>query len=333
MKRMNKMICAILVLVLSISLVGCGAEDKKKGKKVAPFEVTYGGTTYDLSMNLPELIGKFEENDVYVYDVLRFERLGKNGVYKKASGIDFTQPGLRVGVAPETYLGEELTDELEANRIMYSASSLSFKADEKYSFSFGKDVSGDIRSLSGYFNLDENTYDDTVAKLYSLDTADEARETLDKACKAEGFLYSPFWRRGCIAAVYFDGKQVDLSKYTVKDIPAFAKKCREDKINTCGEAVTTIARIRYAQGITEWEVEWEKMLDSLTQVEYKCLERELTIANAAYEGIKKAKKGEIQSVYVVRVDASGELHIEMYRKNGKVLVLTPEDEEYIKSWR
>ena len=333
MKKVWRLLSVAMVLAMVLSLAGCGKNEEGQKEKSGPFEMTLNGVTYDLSMDLPELIGKFEENDVYVCTSLTLEQLGKRGVYKQSSGFRPDMEKARVSVSAELYVKEYLPDDLEANRIMYSASRLSFKADEKYSFSFGKDVSGDIRSLSGYFNLDENTYDDTFAKLYSLDTADEARETIDKACKAEGFLYSPFWRSGCIAAVYFDGKQVDLSKYTVKDIPAFAKKCREDKINTCGEAVSTIAMLRYAQGITEWEVEWEKMLDSLTQVEYKCLERELTIANAAYEGIKKAKKGEIQSVYVVRVDASGVLHIDMYRKNGKVLVLTPEDEEYIKSWR
>lgn len=332
MKTVWRLLSVAMVLTMVLSLAGCGKNEEGQ-KKSGPFEMTLNGVTYDLSMDLPELIGKFEENDVYVCTSLTLEQLGKRGVYKQSSGFSPDMEKARVNVSAELFVKEYLPDDLEANRIMYAKTSISVSPLAAYPYSVGKAIGGEMRNLSGYFNLDEDTYNETIYKLNADDTAAEAFKTLDATCMAEGFWYNSFWRNGCIAAVYFDGKQVDLGKYAVEDAKAFMESCKKVGLAPMGETIDRLMQINYQYGITIDAQEYEGLIDCLSTVQLMNLKREMAILNATYEGIEKAKKGEIHSVYVVRVDAGGTLHIQMHRKNGKILVFTPEDEECRYTWQ
>lgn len=333
MKTVWRLLSVAMVLAMVLSLAGCGKNEEGQKEKSGPFEMTLNGVTYDLSMDFPELFGKFEENDVFVCHITRFCQLGKRGVYKQSSGFRPDMEKARVDVGAELFIKEDLPDDLEANRIMYSETRIIVYPDNACSYSVGKAISGEMHYLSEYFNLDEDTYNETINKLNADDTAAEAFETLDATCMAEGFWYNSFWReRGCIAAVYFDRKQVDLGKYAVEDAKAFMESCKKVGLAPMGETIDRLAQINYKSG-NPIGVQYEELTDCLSTVQLMNLKREMAILNATYKGIEKAKKGEIHSVYVVRVAEGGTLHIQMYRKNGKILVFTPEDEECLYTWQ
>lgn len=330
----KKRICIVLVMVLVLTLVGCNQyDDLQGGKKNKAFKLIYNGVTYDFSMDLPELIGKFEENDVYVYSALRMEQLGKKGVYKQSSGLSANIEKAMAAVLVKSFV-ETLPDDLEENRIMYARAKIMIPVLENYPYSFGNDISSEFRELSEYFNLDADRYHETINNLNSADTAAEAFRTLDKSCTAEGFVYSSFWKTGCIAAVYFDGEQVDLGKYAVADVKDFMEYSKKEGLAPMDEAIQRLWSIKIKLGIDISGIqEFEELIDCLSEAQIMNLEREMAINKATYEGIEKVKAGDIHSVYVVRVDEIGTLHIEMYRKNGKVLMFTSEDEECNYTWQ
>ncbi|MCQ2423210.1 MAG: hypothetical protein MJ064_09570 [Lachnospiraceae bacterium] len=336
MKTVWRLLSVAMVLAMVLSLAGCGKNEEGQKEKSGPFEMTLNGVTYDLSMDLPELIGKFEENDVFVCHSSTFYQLGKRGVYKQSSGFRPDMEKARVDVWAELFIKEDLPDDLEANRNMYSETRIIVSPDNACSYSVGKAIGGEMRDLSGYFNLDEDTYNETINetiyKLNADDTVAEAFKTLDATCMAEGFWYNSFWRNGCIAAVYFDRKQVDLGKYAVEDAKAFMESRKKVGLAPMGETIGRLVQINYQSGNTIG-VQYEELIDCLSTVQLMNLKREMAVLNATYKGIEKAKKGEIHTVYVVRVDEGGSLHIQMYRKNGKILVCTPEDDECLYTWQ